>query len=66
MPFLIFLQITGNYTWDESASTPTLKNVDLDIPVGELLHILNLSRLGPTLAVDKCEVFWSNMVSVDS
>ncbi|XP_038067062.1 ATP-binding cassette sub-family C member 8-like isoform X2 [Patiria miniata] len=40
LPDNIAIRIRGDYTWDKDATTPTLKNIDLDIPVGKLTMVV--------------------------
>ncbi|XP_038067610.1 ATP-binding cassette sub-family C member 8-like [Patiria miniata] len=40
LPDNIAIRIRGDYTWDQTASTPTLRNIDLDIPVGKLTMVV--------------------------
>ncbi|XP_071784449.1 ATP-binding cassette sub-family C member 8-like isoform X1 [Asterias amurensis] len=36
----IALRVRGNFIWDESANTPTLRDIDLDIPKGKLTMVI--------------------------
>ncbi|XP_042465010.1 ABC transporter C family member 2-like isoform X2 [Zingiber officinale] len=38
----------GNFSWDSKAETPTLSNVNLDIPVGSLIAIVGSTGEGKT------------------
>ncbi|XP_022081106.1 ATP-binding cassette sub-family C member 8-like isoform X2 [Acanthaster planci] len=40
IPDNLAIRIQGDYTWDQTASTPTIRNIDLDIPVGKLTMVV--------------------------
>ncbi|XP_071784445.1 ATP-binding cassette sub-family C member 9-like isoform X2 [Asterias amurensis] len=40
LPDDIALRVRGNFIWDDTANTPTLRDMDLDIPAGKLTMIV--------------------------